>query len=206
MSAVVAVFGSRRASPPYVVDLEDRDRPRGRLEIGELASIRGDHDPSPDRRDADVGGSGGQRLGARRCYRSDLDAAEHDLGPVRARSEDDEHAILRGHVVLSEIRRPASCAVGEVLERPRLDDTVPSDERVRLPPRVEREHLDDVTGEVEPAGDAPTSLGERGGERYVERARAFTGHGGASARAEDDGLHGTSVIGSMGRPADRSNE
>ncbi len=177
-----------------------RARAAGDLELG---SPRSDDDSRAGRRDPDVERRRGEALRRGNQDRADLDPGEHDLGPVRRRAREHEHAIARSHAGFAEERRPTRCAVGQLRERARLDDHVVPEVRERAPLLILCERLDDVAREVEPRRDVPATVRQRGRERRLDRADGLWARRRLTARAEQKGLHGLLVIGIAARAWDR---
>ena len=85
------------------------------------------------------------------------------------------------------MRRP----LRELEERPRLDDDVVPEVGQGATLLVDGQRLDDVAREVEPRGDPPGPVHERGRERGLDRADRLLDLGCRPASTEEKGLHGT---------------
>ena len=124
---------------------------------------------------------------------ADLPDAENRLEPVNGASGHHDHAVAGAHVLLAQDRCPHCGALGDLHERPVLDDPLVAEEGQRAPLRIQRERLDDVTREVEPIGDLPAAVEKGGAQRKLER-RAGQLVSAPSAPADTKTFHGLPII------------
>src|SRR5262249_14134253 len=98
----------------------------------------------------DIQLAGARRLRARDGDDAALEGSEQDCRPGGRVAEVDEQAVARLQTVRPEERGPSAGAVGQLPERPPVDDALVVDREKRRSVRVDGEILDDVPREVEP--------------------------------------------------------
>ncbi len=142
-----------------------------------------------------------QRGRARDRDGADLDDAEDDLEPIEAALGENHHPVLGSNAMLAEDRGPMSGPLGDLHERPRLDDAVLAQAGQGASLRIAGERVDHVTREVEVVRDVPALVLERWSERKLDwRARRRVRSPAATADAET--FHGTSIIDPIGVEAE----